>query len=290
MSIKRRFRNSLVCVLKNDRAKSYATRYDRKGLLIIFINDLVRLGYNMEDVRSLRTKHVSAVVAYWKEKGLSAGSIKNRVAAIRTLTRLIGKENVVPSNKALLISPRKYVSSVNRALVNPDFGRITNPNIRMSLELQRVFGLRREESLKIKPHKADHQSELVLDSSWCKGGRARSIPIRTKEQRFWLDEAKKLVENKDHSLIPENKKYIQQRYLYDKHVWLAGLRNLHGLRHAYAQARYKELIGREAPINGGLTSKQLTKEQKAIDYEARMTLTEELGHSREQITVNYLGR
>ena len=70
----------------------------------------------------------------------------------------------------------------------------------------------------------------------------------------------------------------------------AGLRNLHGLRHAYAQKRYKELTGWDAPINGGLKSVELTPSQKEIDYRARMVLAEELGHGREAITVNYCGR
>ena len=65
---------------------------------------------------------------------------------------------------------------------------------------------------------------------------------------------------------------------------------MHGLRHAYGQRRYKELTGWDAPINGGLKSEQLTAEQKQIDYHARMILTEELGHGREQITTSYLGR
>ena len=91
-------------------------------------------------------------------------------------------------------------------------------------------------------------------------------------------------------MIPKGKSYIQQRYVYDKQIIRAGLKNLHGLRHAYAQRRYKELTGWEAPINGGLTSKQLTPEQKKKDYEARMIITEDLGHGREQITTSYIGR
>jgi len=150
--------------------------------------------------------------------------------------------------------------------------------------------LRREESLKIKPHLADKGNRLELLPTWCKGGRSRIIPIRTEEQRYWLDQAKLIAGNFGNSLIPQNKKYIQQRRIYDRQVAKGGLKNLHGLRHAYAQQRYKELTGWEAPINGGPKSRNLTQEQKQIDYQARMILTEELGHSREQITVNYLGR
>jgi hypothetical protein len=102
---------------------------------------------------------------------------------------------------------------------------------------------RREESLKIKPHMADKNHCLELLPTWCKGGRSRIIPIRTDEQRYWLEEAKQIAGKFGNSLIPEKKMYIQQRNIYDKQVLRAGLRNLHGLRHAYVQQRYKELTG-----------------------------------------------
>jgi integrase len=175
--------------------------------------------------------------------------------------------------------------------LNPDFGGIKNPYLKVSVELQRLFRLRREESLKIKPHLADKGKELSLQPSWCKGGRGRVVPILTSEQRYWLDKAKEIAGQSFNSLIPPDKNYIRYRYLYDKTVQNVGLRNLHGLRHAYAQRRYKELTGWEAPSNGGPTSKQLTSEQKEIDHHARMLLTEELGHGRLSITyTTYLGR
>ena len=51
-----------------------------------------------------------------------------------------------------------------------------------------------------------------------------------------------------------------------------------------------ELTGWKAPAAGGPTSKQLSPEQKRIDREARLTISRELGHEREQITAVYLGR
>jgi len=65
---------------------------------------------------------------------------------------------------------------------------------------------------------------------------------------------------------------------------------MHGLRHAYAQQRYRELTGWLAPAAGGPTVNALTPEQKAIDRQARLTISRELGHEREQITSVYLGR
>ena len=44
------------------------------------------------------------------------------------------------------------------------------------------------------------------------------------------------------------------------------------------------------PAQGGPASKQLTPEQKAMDREARLTISTELGHNRESITAIYLGK
>ena len=83
----------------------------------------------------------------------------------------------------------------------------------MSLELQRVFGLRREECLKIKPHMADKKTHLELLPSWCKGGRGRLVPIRTEEQHYWLDRSKELALEFGNSLIPREKICSPSLYL-----------------------------------------------------------------------------
>jgi hypothetical protein len=65
---------------------------------------------------------------------------------------------------------------------------------------------------------------------------------------------------------------------------------MHGLRHAYAQNRYEELTGWLCPAAGGPVAKELTPEKREQDREARLTISCELGHEREQVTGAYLGR
>jgi site-specific recombinase XerD len=290
MGIRHDLQRSIHNILKHNHGGSYATQHDRKNILFKFAEDLVNLNYGLRDIRGLKEKHIIAVIQYWQKKGLAASTMKNRTSVLRYLCTHINKINILPKNDKLGIPKRVYIPTSNRALHNPDFSKISNQYVRISLELQRVFGLRREEALKIQPWVADKGNTLILSSSWCKGGRRRHIPILTTEQRYWLDQAKQLVTVKNQSLIPFKKSYIQQRCVYDKQVLRAGLKNLHGLRHAYAQRRYKELTGWEAPLNGGVKSRKYTAQQKLIDYHARIILSEELGHGREQITVNYLGR
>src|SRR5713101_3069805 len=154
--------------------------------------------------------------------------------------------------------------------------------VRMSLQLQRAFGLRREESIKIKPVQADRGDRLVLQSSWTKGGRPREIPIRTLAQREVLDAAKALA--KRGALIPADKSYVEQLHRYEHWTRKAGLSHLHGLRHAYAQDRFLELAGFPCPAAGGPSRAQLTPEQREADYDARVLISAELGHGREAIT------
>lgn len=290
MAIKHDLKRSLHKVLSQNKTGSFGTKADRLKILERFAEDLVTIGYGLRDIHGLKEKHIKAVVIHWQQQKLANATLKNRTSALRRLAEFLNKPQIVPKNTTLNIATRSYTPKYNRALYQPDFSLITDAHLQISLQLQRVFGLRREESLKLKPFLADQKDYLVLQPSWCKGGRGRQVPIRTEEQCYWLEQAKQLVQNPKYSLIPKHKNYIQQRNLYDKQVQRAGLRNLHGLRHAYAQQRYKELTGWEAPINGGLSSKQLTKEQRQIDQLARMIISEELGHCREQITVNYLSR
>jgi hypothetical protein len=51
-----------------------------------------------------------------------------------------------------------------------------------------------------------------------------------------------------------------------------------------------ELAGFPCPAMGGPSRAQLTPEQREADYDARVTISHELGYSRETITAAYLGR
>ena len=96
------------------------------------------------------------------------------------------------------------------------------------------------------------------------------------------------VAGKD-SLIPPDKPYVYQEQLYDTLTHAAGLRKLHGLRHGYAQRRYKELSGWDCPFQGGSRRRDMTPEQRQIDDAVRLTVSRELGHNRISVTSVYLG-
>ncbi|MDR2625381.1 MAG: hypothetical protein LBC37_03535 [Zoogloeaceae bacterium] len=83
--------------------------------------------------------------------------------------------------------------------------------------------------------------------------------------------------------------YIRQRQVYDGQCKWAGLSNMHGLRHRYAQTRYEVLAGWAAPKAGGPRANQLDPFQRQSDRLARQEISRELGHERIAVTTVYLG-
>lgn len=279
----------LLC--KHSHEGSFETRVGRERQLSAIANQLHDLGFRQLKATSLKQKHVQALVDQWLGQNLSAGTIKNRMSCLRWWAEKVNKRAVVASaNDFYGIPDRQFVAQESKArdLAKDQLTLVKDEHVRMSLRLQQAFGLRREEALKIQPRWADRGDHLQLKASWTKGGRERTVPIRTKEQRALLEEAKQLAGLG--SLIPGGRQYIEQLRIYERHTANAGLSKMHGLRHAYAQQRYLELTGWHSPHGGGPSRTQLTKSQRDIDQRVRLTISEELGHQREQITAVYLGR
>src|SRR6266581_7348651 len=275
---------------RRNRDGSYATQADREHILDLIADQLDALGFRHMNAHSLKPKHVEKLVERWLAEKLSPGTIKNRMSALRWWAEKTGKENIIArSNAAYGIPDRVYVTNVSKAkeLAMDQLRQIRTQCIRISLRLQAAFGLRREESIKIVPTWADRGHSLLLKDSWTKGGREREIPIRTLEQRQLIDDAKVLAKGK--SLVaPGYTTYRDYLQHFRAECARIGIRAFHGHRHFYAQMRYHELTGRECPARGGLRSRHLTPKQKAIDREARETISCEMGHGREAITAVYL--
>jgi len=289
MSIKHQLQRSLYSILKHNKDGSFETQSARQKTLSKAATDLSAKNYKLRHINGLKQKHIVFLNQLWQSQNLSTATIKNRNAHLRWLCEKINKSNMVPTNDQLGLGKRKYASTQSKAidLKEVDLSKITNDYVKIQIHLQRYLGLRREECIKLKPHLADKGQYLVLQPSWCKGGKGRIIPILSAEARYWLDEAKKIVRS-DQSLIPKNKKYIQHRNLYDKQIQRAGIKHAHGLRHAYAQERYFQLTGWKCPKQCGPESKSLKGNLKKTDRLARLTISQELGHERIAITGIYL--
>ena len=276
---------------QRNRDGSFATQHDREHILSMIADQLEEDGFRHLRATGMRSKHVEHLVGRWHAEEIAPGTFKNRMSALRWLAEKIDKQNIVArENSTYGIADRRYVTNVSRAseLDAGKLAAISDPYTAFSLRLQEAFGLRREESIKLRPTWADRGDVLHLKASWTKGGKERDIPIRTEAQRELLKEAELFAGAG--SLIPAELSYKDQLNRFKAQTAKAGIDHVHGLRHRYAQTRYEDLAGWRAPAAGGPNSKQLTVDQKVIDREARLTISRELGHEREQITAIYLGR
>nr|WP_243760288.1 phage integrase N-terminal domain-containing protein [Aestuariicella hydrocarbonica] len=209
---------------QRNREGSYSTQANRAFALNQIANQLHSMGYRGMTTQSLKPKHVDALVAHWVGERMAAGTIKNRMSCLRWWAAKVNRQNVVARSNAFYgIPDRQFVSNDSKAVsVNEEsLAKISDDRIRMSLELQQVFGLRREEAIKFIPAYADQGDRVRLKASWTKGGKAREIPVLTPEQRSVLNRAHRLAGSG--SLIPAQNTYIQQLRLYERHTACAEL-------------------------------------------------------------------
>jgi len=278
------------------RERAFQTHASRIQVLNRAIQDVYEMGYKINDVKQLKPKHIISLVEDWKEKGISTGEIKNRMSHLRWLAEKIDKQNIIPrTNRELGIEDRKMPSNdINRAVsrTQEDLAKLDNSNVRMSLRAQELFGLRRKESILFHPKlDYDRSTSTLRIETGTKGGRPRVIPVRTIEQRQYLEEAIRYQKEHDQTaFIPKDKTYVDQKNIYEAQCTKYGFHNNHGLRHQYAQERYFDLTGWDCPRRGGMSQISMTEHQLELDAVAREIISNELGHNRLEVTKVYLGK
>ena len=195
---------------------------------------------------------------------------------------------VRPDNAAYGIEERRRPEGDRSVELDARLLSVGDPYVRMSLELQWEFGLRRQEAIKFMPSYADEGDRIVLKASWCKGGRARWIPVRTAAQRSVLERAHGLAGGG--ALISPGRNYVRQMRRFERLTRAAGLSRSHGLRHAYGQRRFEGIAGFACPAKGGPSRRELAPAERLRDERARRTVSMELGHGRLEVTSVYLGK
>ncbi|HAG2282234.1 TPA: integrase [Salmonella enterica] len=283
-----------LCKRNHDGA--FVTQKNRHNGLQLIASQLEAVGFHTRvmSVHDLKGRHVNRLVSLWKQQALSDATMKNRLAMLRWWAEKIGNPGAVKTSEEYGIGRRQLVTNESKAETLAGKGLSTiSPWVALSLRLQEAFGLRREESMKfrvswaLKGQSPDNVSAISLKSSWTKGGRPRSIPVLTQEQRQLLAEVRELAGSG--SLIPPDRSYREHLRVFERETASVGTGHTHGLRHAYAQRRYEELTGRKPPVLGGRSRRTMRREERRRDDKIRQQISEELGHSRISVTSIYIG-
>lgn len=280
---------------------SHATIADRSFFFSKMVRDLHAMGYKLTDVRHLKPKHVEALMKFWEQAGLSASTLQKRFSYLTLLCRWIGKAGMLRPAASYLDDPTTY-RRVTAAThdhswaargIDPleKIAEIAedDPSVARVLRLQHAFGLRLQEASLLSPARDALDPTILRVVAGTKGGRPRTVPIETDDQRAVLADAARWAAVTRRSMIPPE---------FDLKAWLAHVYQVlarhgvtrkdglvtHGLRHQYANDRYEELTGEPSPVRGGglLTD--------AVDRQARQEVTARLGHARVGITRAYYGK
>ena len=252
-------------------------------------------------LKQLTQEHISTYIAYLQDKvengELATKTTATYVSALNNVIEYTNKYIEKNNNNLETVSAKENNLSAGSpsdknptvsANIHEQFknfledkymqtGDIRYEALKNSIELARELGLRIRESIAIKILNKEANDHLTLEKQDCtKNSRERDITITKESQINAINNAKEFAkENKLYSLCPSEHLKQQIAFAYNVKADFEKQNNVeyrfHGERYAFAQERY------QAYINQGLT-----------DEEARLKLSNDLGHNRIDITNRYL--
>lgn len=278
-------------VFRHSRQGSIKTRMRYKEGVKHFAK-FVAETYNKQSLNNIRNSHLEAYVEQMQEARYSASYITTNLSAIRFFVDQIKDSNYIWNNERLGVVPRgsqerigptrswtkNEVQKMQNIAREKDFDRIAD-----MIKLGYLQGLRIHEITRLERvdlQRALRNGHLTVKG---KGGLIRNVPVRNQESRDHIQKLYNQTEQRDWKVfVNENEKTHEvikqvQNFIYNHREQVQEHTNnraditFHGLRHTYAQERYKEL-----------------RELGKSNYDARLTIANELGHFRVEITNTYL--
>jgi site-specific recombinase XerD len=291
---------------------SHKTRYNHLREALNFCRTLRNAGFGVQKWENLTGKHVAAVVGLWRSKGLAVSTIKEYLSGVRVALRFYGNDRVASANAAFGIGNRTYVTNIDKSVPQPAFeqaiqslrnsDQADHHRVAAQLLLQRYLGLRREESYKFSPTHAVLKDNRIFITDGTKGGRDRII--QEPGEKAWSAVAYARSVLLGRNTMSQMMSERQWSNFYYRTIRAVGLSkeqvgaSSHGLRHAYAHERYRQLAGFEPPAKFGSKAEFRTNAERvageswrAFDSQARTILKGELGHGpdRDDVVSVYVG-
>ncbi len=285
------------------RAASFQTQKAYKDRMNVVVRTLKEMNMPIQNIDQISAKQVKKMFQHFEATGRPAGWLANMNTTGRRMGIWLGKPDMCPTLPNLLVHPslakRQYSAIVAKdweargvdveiaiAQVEADC-EITGLQLRAAKE----FGVRVQEFIMFKPALSMKIPGFIDVIDGAKGGRRRSVPIETDEQREVLARFLELSEAHPQGLVTvgahRSLRQAVKHFYYQ--ISKAGINKkdlgitAHGLRHGYACRIYKMLTGVDAPVMGG------PRVDPEIDRKARDEIALRLGHTRREIVSAYIG-
>lgn len=263
--------------------------------------------YGSKNFKNISDKHLESFIKASQDAGVTASTIKTDLAAIRKLHNLLPKtrNKLSADNKNLGAEKRKIVG-VDRAWKNSEVLKASNlassmgrKDVNWAIRCARTLGFRIEEATALTKSQIREALSLgQIHLTKTKGGIPRDVPLNKGAERVlreMLTEAKqeniftyhghthtqaiKSIQNwiQNHrEIFTEENEINEHSAEYETQLGIDFQRpnlTFHGLRHSYARWQY------EKGLKSGMNAK-----------EARLFVSTQLGHGRDDVTRVYLGK
>lgn len=284
---------------------SAATRLARRQVVLLAFAQLWEMGYRLNSARSLGERHIRCLVERWDAEDLVAGTLHTRLSYLSTFCGWIGKAG---SARCLVeYCGKERIARHQATEVNKSWeAKGIDPNqviakamdidkrLALYLKLQFELGLRVKESIEFRPVLSLMEDGRTLEIfEGTKGGRRRTVTIETDGQREALEWAIRMTKGSRSGRIRWPELSFKQAYarfymLLRRRLGVSrralGL-TAHGLRHGFAQKKYRRLTGLPTPVEGGAIGR--------IDHQthhyANLQVSKALGHWRDDVVASYYG-
>ena len=295
---------------------SHKTRQERADFLRRFFRDLhKRAGFKqLPDPRNLGQKHIHAMVQVWREDKLKPATIQTYLSFLRGLAKWLGKNGFVrgPAHYGLELDEYQRHEAAERdkswtaqgvdieALIEKVCAY--DARVGASLSVIRAFGLRRKESVMLRPNacvvpfESTGLAEEERQCDWyvwirqgAKSGRQRWVPLNTPQREAAIARAQAVAIEPDAHLGDPARDLKRNLRHFDYVVEKFGITTsklgitAHGLRHEALIDEFVSQTGQKPPVRGGA---ELPAD---VEQAARLAVSRLAGHERKRASSAYLG-
>jgi len=273
---------------RHNRQGSYKTKeryFEAYKRFLRYLGDV----WHIQKLQNISGKHLSGYVAYMKDKGYSASTIKTDLSAIRFWhDQIPNAKHTLPDNSGFNLEKRKF-GGVDRTWTDSEFSimllealNINRDDWASCMSIARYAGLRLHEVMRIDTAIARRALKNGYITIKGKGGKIREVPIN-ENIRVIFEKYLKLTPSGHKLFVPKGKKtHIAKTELQNfinahrKFVTAPDSDKVapitfHGLRHSYAAEQYARL-----------------RTEGYSEYEAQLQVSKWLGHERDDVTRIYL--
>lgn len=284
---------------------STKTQRERKQIILLAFAQLWLHGFRIQNPVSLGGRHIEFLAKYWQQSGLASSTLHTRMSALRVFARWVKKDGLVKCNESYFspeVIARSGIATTNRAWLPNGIdplaiiknAREIDERLGLFLALMYFFGLRVKEALEFRPLHSMIENGIAIEiREGTKGGRLRHVPLNTPEQMAVFQWACAIAEKSPNGRLrwPDMTwRQAQNHFYYLVRVRLNISRKetgvtMHGLRHGYAQWKYRQLTGLPTPVEGGA----IGSIDRSTHQTASISVSRALGHSRTAVTSSYYG-